>query len=1330
MELQLGFFRGRMNKDMDERFLREGEYPHAENIRVSNSGEKNVGIIENYLGNRKLTDIDLEDAQVIGAFPDESNRLLYFFVTSPTKDILVEFNELTSETEIVLESSVPGTLNLNKLKPVYHINKIINDDSSKDLLYWTDGFNPPRRVNIQRAKTYGLDGFTEDDISVILRPPLFAPTYQLIQDPSESTNLKERFLCFAYRYKYLDGEYSVLSPFSSYAFAPEGFDLDYQTYENLGMVNAFNKVRLSFDTGSERVTDIQLVFKESNSPTVYLVETLNKELNNLDDNVISTFDFKDNKIYSVLPEKEYFTRFHAVPLTAQAQEYAANRIMYANIKEGFDLVDAEGEPIKIDYTVGYNSYNIFGQQLPVSFVSTTMSIDLSDIELVRGKRISFNFDLTSALNGRASVITDFILNDDYDTVADLISSQDFTDFILFITSRFETTYSLDVPPNTSVSLAGNFTVSSLGNVITITAPILLLVEDTTPDVPDDPENDEETLVPFSFSTTSSAFFKDNAVDSSMKTDRSYEVSVEYIDEHGRGTPALTSQDNTIYIPVSQSTSQNKLTVELNHRPPADAKFFRFAVKQNKLDYQTIYTSLFYEDGLYRWIKLEGENKKKINEDDTLIVKSDLSRPLETLTKVKVLEKTNQVRDFIPNNELNTGEPLIEAAGTYIKVKPVGFDMNIQGDAFKRFEGFLKRRYASRSRVYTQPLFGWLDAQNVFNPYPINAGTQVRIYLESKMLGQASFFESFERDYIVQEDYNSVQDWFNAEVGDIEPFATNRLAEWGFDPDGSRFFVRSNRDGTASRDVWITVRFDILFSSGTLIFETEPKDSNLDVFYQTSQTFPIVNGNHTGNVQNQDHDLGTPAQFELDTFNCFVMGNGAESNRIKDNFIANSLLIDFKPITTSVERFKQITRFTDIIYTEPYNENSGINGLNDISLYAVPFKDDIEKRWGRVKKLYARDGDIVVFQEDKVSAVLVGKDEITKADGSTDLITIPEVLGRQIPIPGEWGLSDPATFAFRGNSMIFLDTKRSVPVRFGGNGLYEINQGMTNFFRDYISGPYTYRAIGAFDNFYDVYTLSIMKYDLEGNQVDHITLTFDGESPQPEMNGWTSFHSYKPEWMVSLNNKFFTFKAGELYQHHVEEYARNVYYNVFSPSKVSAIFGQSSTEIKNFKTLALYGNSTWRATLKAFRDSSSDFAISTLYENDFIKKEGVRRAYIRRNEDSNDFSSKSTYGLGRVADIVGNTITFTAALSSIVSVGDDIYKGTDLVGKIISRTPNSVTLNNVLAVINPADFLFGKKNGRIAGGALRGYALRVDMENHNQFKAELSSISTEVFKSNP
>jgi hypothetical protein len=56
-ELKHTFTSGVMNKDFDERLIRNGEYRDALNIQVSSSEGSDVGAVENLLGNEKISSL-------------------------------------------------------------------------------------------------------------------------------------------------------------------------------------------------------------------------------------------------------------------------------------------------------------------------------------------------------------------------------------------------------------------------------------------------------------------------------------------------------------------------------------------------------------------------------------------------------------------------------------------------------------------------------------------------------------------------------------------------------------------------------------------------------------------------------------------------------------------------------------------------------------------------------------------------------------------------------------------------------------------------------------------------------------------------------------------------------------------------------------------------------------------------------------------------------------------------------------------------------------------------------------------------------------------------
>jgi hypothetical protein len=368
MELKKTFIAGRMNKDLDERLVPDGEFIDALNVTIDTTSGSNIGAVSNSLGNTLVTNIQtlVEDegvtyvgsnAKTIGAVTYEADNLIYWLVTSDTFDAIFEYSELFQFTSIVLLCT-QGQLNFNKNYPVTGINFIPISDGEGPFIYWTDGLNPPRRVNVSRCKGYTIDDpRIVEDINVILRPPLYSPKIDLSFSTNidASNNIQEKFIYFSYRFKYKDNQYSSLSPFSSVAFHASGFAYDYNTGDNKGMLNKYNKVDVTFDTGNEFVEQIQVLYFDTYKLNVYIVDNYNKADIPILDNSKYTITFSANKIYTPLESSEVTRLFDNVPLTAKAQEIIGNRLVYGNYVQFRDIVNGDGIKIIPNYTLSLES---------------------------------------------------------------------------------------------------------------------------------------------------------------------------------------------------------------------------------------------------------------------------------------------------------------------------------------------------------------------------------------------------------------------------------------------------------------------------------------------------------------------------------------------------------------------------------------------------------------------------------------------------------------------------------------------------------------------------------------------------------------------------------------------------------------------------------------------------------------------------------------------------------------------------------------------------------------------------------------------------------------
>ena len=167
-KIQKNFIKGRMNKSADERIVPQGEYIDALNVRLGSTEGTEIGAVENSKGNELLVSLKyknqaLTGARCIGAYEDGANETIYWFVTSPSVDMIVSYNTRL----LVLFYHVISTtvLNFDSKFLVNGINLI------GDLLFFTDNLNAPRKINITRSYLQPIsdvDQITEQDIAFIV----------------------------------------------------------------------------------------------------------------------------------------------------------------------------------------------------------------------------------------------------------------------------------------------------------------------------------------------------------------------------------------------------------------------------------------------------------------------------------------------------------------------------------------------------------------------------------------------------------------------------------------------------------------------------------------------------------------------------------------------------------------------------------------------------------------------------------------------------------------------------------------------------------------------------------------------------------------------------------------------------------------------------------------------------------------------------------------------------------------------------------------------------------------------------------------------------------
>ena len=183
-----------------------------------------------------------------------------------------------------------------------------------------------------------------------------------------------KFTRFAYRYKYDDGEYSVFSPWSETAFMPSDFDFMPKKGYNLGMVNNMRTLKVLDWNPKDRprdVVEIDILYKESNSPNVYTVETFKPDQlgpgGTPADNPWNTggtgghkgrYSVTSELIHKTLPSNQMLRPWDNVPRKALAQEITANRLIYGNYVQNYDNMDIlTGDPTAPSFNLSIDKWD-------------------------------------------------------------------------------------------------------------------------------------------------------------------------------------------------------------------------------------------------------------------------------------------------------------------------------------------------------------------------------------------------------------------------------------------------------------------------------------------------------------------------------------------------------------------------------------------------------------------------------------------------------------------------------------------------------------------------------------------------------------------------------------------------------------------------------------------------------------------------------------------------------------------------------------------------------------------------------------------------------------
>jgi len=1118
-------------------------------------------------------------------------------------------------------------------------------------------------------------------------------------EQASDTLFENKFPRFSYRYKYIDGEYSPFSPFTRVAFKPSIYSADTVKGYNLGMRNDLREVKLeAFVTKDHTVgpgvfskkiphdvIGIDLLYKESNSPTVYIVDSItpqddvwNAAVNPLYNAIGSgSYSITSDTIYKVTASNQLLRGFDSVPIKALAQEVVGNRVIYGNYMQnlntknsidlsfyyglsGVNIEDEVGVPsIKTlrNYQLGVVYEDKYGRQTPI-LTNKDSVINLPINESKNPNTLKAEINSLAPLNADSFKYFIKETSSEYYNLplARWYNAEDGNIWLSFISADRnkvdEETYlylkkahgsdrCVQTPNKYKVLAIANEAPSfiktdrqSFGDLVHNSNFDDLLFNDYTftpikgksvfrvnstlinssgyAEI-ESAENLEMILSHPITNSISNRYQITSAVEDQLNTS-GYIITIK--GTFGTDVNFIEDSSSTPSIPVIKDGVVLEITKgEVKNKPEFDGKFFvKINQDFNISNYITPYSNdpnqmaITHQEPLYyftdtnvpQFTQSSGNNWGNINTTTTMPTRDNLGSYSLSDASIDAQDSVGLQGTPLPTTDPNGPKWFIDKLPFEgLRQGPTQSSDGVNNgiDGYYIDIAFSGIPIAPGGSANTVDVDGWIvgEASNSFTDQEVtmtqNLNTGKRFYFADDP--DKTLYTITNVEIIDTFNYIDVLTG-NTQVLSYYAYPQNFRRTWRLkldkQIDNQTFDPRSNSINQVSNSNPVSINFvenleerdgSVLLSKNPAVFETKPKnDEGLEIYHEASESIDI----------SRHGDL-----HSIEWFNCFIFGNGVESDRIQDDF--NAATIDNGPkVSAEFEgEYKQETVPNRLIFSGIYNSKNSVNRTNEF-IAAEGITKDINPTYGSIQKLYTRNSDLVTFCEDKVLRILANKDALFNADGNVNLTASSNVLGQAIPFAGSFGISkNPESFAYEKYRAYFTDKQRGAVLRLSMDGLTPISEyGMSNYFRDNLKNAT--KISGSYDAYNKEYNVVLVSDDKK-----------ETASYKEQVNGWSSFKSYTPEFALSSSNTYYSFDKGKLYEHDISE-KYNYFYDTQYNSSITVLLNDASGSIKDYKTLNYEG--TQSKVIKEVGDVKSGYY-------NLQSKSGWYSEYIKTDQDEGD-----------------------------------------------------------------------------------------------------------------
>jgi hypothetical protein len=1153
-----------MDKDSDERFVEQGRYRDAHNVRlVSMAGDETfdpeagkIHSADGHVATSLSTVLDTGD-KCHGAFKDPVSGIIYmtYAGSSAANNKIISFNETTSTPSLLIQSSF---LAFNIRYPM--LDMLMLDD----ILIFNDGLNPPRKINVTGSYS-GLDTWEFDQVTnIIEKPPLYAPSISVGTDINfKGNNIIGKFFQFKYRFVYADNARSVFSPISAPAYsdfdiaAPDAVDTSTATHNLISVAMNVDHADV-LDTSTNRYPQkIELAVRQGNNGDFFLVDTI-------DCSTLSeiSYNFYNDGVYTPIALLESNQLFDDYPLVAGTMDIANGRIVFGDVTRGFDdSVTLDMEP------------NVILRDQP----SLTPYTGTSPDRTVLQDFSTFETDL-----GLAPWIYTYSPGDKFTVkgASAATGNQKFGIVVIqsFIGESFESVYDRIMAASAGYPDIG--------------------IYDSEPSPKGTYENATFTITIL------------NGADSQLgfKDGEWYKAGIVYEDEWGRQQGVYTDNKSRFYVPtiperegVTGAAVTNAgipaFGMLINHDAPIWATRYKLAITPERVGARSVMlaVSAATQIGSTRKFKLELATLKDYaaDYDNTNFVYEWAEGDRVRLIRMGVLGAWyTEVLDA----EITKYEEVTSTTGdtTYDPVPTIEAFFPSTSVVLADLEGALIEIYSPSSSIDSDDGI-WYEIPGC--SYPIVALEHHGVI--NQVTGASGAETNKTPDALIEEG-----DWGRVRVAydntDFQPLPSVGVGNLVIKNLGTTDADWNGTYDVTGYDIQ-EAYIDILVTTASMPNgdATTPLTSCVDYTYDNSPAILTATAfNAYGRTRNMVDEYNAGYQ---------VSDHYIVSRYMSDFGQNNEILFIGRPALVLNSRGEKRDRAT-VVYTEPYIFNTEINGIGRV-FPDVNF-EEYSQEFGTITKLFTRDDGILMLQEYKVSRILVNRDMIYNADGGGQMTTSANFLSKQVPFHGEYGCRRPESFASFGNFQFFFDTINGAPIVIAGTQLKDIGDtGMSKWFKGVAKTIEDYNAVsarrmlvfGEYDGLFDEYVLSIK--DMTGVR-DTQTLVFWMKSQT-----WLSFMDYDPEYLFRSHDRMIVVGDANIWR--VLEGVPGYLMGSYKDSTIEVVSNVDPSETKNFFALDVDSIKAPTGVTIATKDNQA----SSLIAADFVKREGRYQSYILRNSNT-------------------------------------------------------------------------------------------------------------------